>query len=161
MTHQTAPGTHDLTQLLDTLVEHCDTYLEMPQRDAELEQLRGRLRNERDRIRQTADADRGLIATVDGEIQSHLKAVESRLQYRGAELPTFEGTLEMSDVSIDSYKVIRTHVIDLRKNADRMFDEMDEILRFNATVRTIGYILLGIVFLLAAMVLIGIIPLYP
>ncbi len=74
MTHQTAQASNELTQLLDTLVENCDMYLEMPQRDAELEQLRGRLRNERDRIRQTADADRSMIATVDGDIQAHLKA---------------------------------------------------------------------------------------
>ena len=161
MTHQTAQASNELTQLLDTLVENCDKYLEMPQRDAELEQLRGRLRNERDRIRQTADADRSMIATVDGDIQAHLKAVESRLQYRGAELPSFEGTVVIPDVSIDAFKDIRTHVVKLRKQADGLLNEVDEILRFNATVRTIGYILLGIVFLLAVLVLTGVIPLYP
>ena len=161
MTHNTASAAHELTQLLVTLVENCDMYLDMPKRDAEFEQMRNRMRNERDRIRQTADADRGLVATIDGDIQSHLKAVESRLQYRGAQLPTFEGTLALSNVSIDAYKDTRTHIIKLRKQADGLLNELDEILRFNATVRTIGYILLGIVFLLAVLVLTGVIPLYP
>ncbi len=65
------------------------------------------------------------------------------------------------DVSIDAFKDIRTHVVKLRKQADGLLNEVDEILRFNATVRTIGYILLGIVFLLAVLVLTGVIPLYP
>jgi hypothetical protein len=52
-------------------------------------------------------------------------------------------------------------VVKLRKQADGLLNEVDEILRFNATVRTIGYILLGIVFLLAVLVLTGVIPLYP
>ena len=161
MTNHTPAASHDMTQLMVTLVENCEMYLDMPKRDAEFEQMRSRMRTDVQRIRQTADADRSMIATVDGDIQAHLKAVESRLQYRGAELPSFEGTVVIPDVSIDAFKDIRTHVVKLRKQADGLLNEVDEILRFNATVRTIGYIVLGIVFLLAVLVLTGVIPLYP
>lgn len=161
MTNHTTAASHDLTQLMGTLVENCEMYLDMPKRDAQFEQMRSRMRTDVQRIRQTADADRGMVASIDGDIHAHLKAVEGRLQYRGAKLPTFEGAVIVSTVTIDALKDVRTNAIQLRKHADKLFDEVDEILRFNATVRTIGYILLGIVFLLAVLVLTGVIPLYP
>jgi chromosome segregation ATPase len=160
MNDRTFTATKQRNEAMSTLGRLFEMYAAFPKTDAELESLRRQYQATIVRLERDKNESISRVRATSEEIQSHKRAIASNLQSHGAQLSEPTVAQAIVHASIDDLRAVHGKIENGRRTIDALLREIDEIVRFYGTVKTIGYVLLGIIFLLAVLVLTGNIPLY-
>jgi len=144
---------------ITTMIEHCESYLALPQKDEALKQARIRHDNAISQATYKANQERNQISSVISSIQTFETTLTNALSDRGSKLPEATPVETMVYVSMAELESRRSKSLQIRDSMMEYLRDIDEILQFYGTVRTVGYILLGLIFLIAVLVLTGVINL--
>lgn len=156
-----APASKQRNEAVDTLGRLFETYVALPKSDAELEMQRQQLQNTIMRLEREKNEVMAQVRITTEDIESHKRAITSNLRLHGANLPDNVAPQAYVNANYEELRTVHGHIRTARKTIEGLLREIDEIVRFYGTVKVIGYILLAIVFLIAVLVLTGVIPFYP
>lgn len=158
---RTAPASKQRNEAIDTLGRLFETYVALPKSDAELEMQRQQLQNTIMRLEREKNEVMARVQSTTEDIESHKRAITANLRQHGANLPDYVASHAHNNANYEELRTVHGNIRTARKTIEGLLREIDEIVRFYGTVKVIGYILLAIVFLIAVLVLTGVIPFYP
>lgn len=152
-----SPLQSDIASAMVKMIDQCEKYLELPQKDEAIKQARIRHDTAIGQATYKANQEQNQISSIMSTIRTYELTITNALADRGAKLPDTPRIDNVSSVSMSELESRRVKVTQLRDSILEYLRDIDEIVRFYGTVRTVGYILLGIIFLVAVLVLTGVI----
>lgn len=160
MTNQTKIQPNQRQKTVVQLTRVFESYLGFPKVDAELDQKRQQQNSAFQRSEREKTKNTELIRQIASNVHSDVRAVTLRLSDRGATMPAVVPVPVAGKSSIEALSKIQSEIGRNRRDIESALREIDEIVRFYGTVKVVGFILLGIIGLVATLVLTGNIPLY-
>lgn len=154
-----SPSQSDIVSAMTIMIDQCEKYLELPQKDEAIKQARIRQDSAIGQATYKASQERNQISSIMSTMRTFELTITNALSDRGAKLPDIPRIDTVPSVTMSELESRRVKSTQLRDSILESLRDIDEIVRFYGTVRTVGYILLGVIFLVAVFVLTGVVNL--